>query len=84
MVDLCRLVDALLASVVGSDIDRTGHELLISLANENEVAHVSRYNQEKPKDEEARVVYAYLQRHPEEVPEFVHAIPPAEEMEKGD
>ncbi|KAF7557158.1 hypothetical protein G7Z17_g974 [Cylindrodendrum hubeiense] len=41
-VDLCRLIDALLKI---RESDRTGHELLIELANENNLDHITTYIQ---------------------------------------
>ncbi|KAL5328286.1 hypothetical protein ACEPPN_001784 [Leptodophora sp. 'Broadleaf-Isolate-01'] len=76
VVDLCELVDALLSGVSTPRINRSGHELLIDLANKNNVAYISKYIKERLRDEEARVVYMYLQRHEKEIHEFVNAIPP--------
>lgn len=77
-VDLCGVIDALLD---GHDNHRTGHELLIALANENNLAHVTGYIRTKLSDDEARIVYAYLRRHPERIREFVNAVPAAEQIQ---
>lgn len=77
VVDLCGVSNALLDGHVNH---RTGHELLIALANENNLAHVTKYIRTKLSDNEARIVYAYLRRHQERIQEFVNAIPPAEQM----
>lgn len=77
VVDLCELVDALLSGISTPRMNRSGHELLIDLANKNNVAHISKYIKERLKDEEARIVYIYLQRHKKELHEFVDAIPPS-------
>ena len=72
-VDLCGVLDAL----VGSSVDNhlSGQELLIRLANEKNRAHITRYIETKLTNDQARVVHAYLRRHPEGVEVFVRAIP---------
>ncbi|KAH6949174.1 hypothetical protein DER45DRAFT_606627 [Fusarium avenaceum] len=60
-VDLCRIADSLLDDT-GNHV--SGHELLIAWANQNNLS-----------SREARIVYAYLRKNPEEVEEFVNAIP---------
>jgi len=42
-VNLCGLIDALLDGTNSPEDKRTEHELLITLANENNVAHVTQY-----------------------------------------
>ncbi|KAH7246655.1 hypothetical protein BKA59DRAFT_439300 [Fusarium tricinctum] len=71
-VDLYRIADSLLDDVGNYD---SGHDLLIARANQNNVGHISRYIRSKLSNREARIVNAYLRRHPEEVEEFVDAIP---------
>jgi len=78
-VDLCGVIDALLDS---HGNHRTGHELLIALANENNLAHVTKYIRTKLSDDEARIVYAYLRQHRERIREFVNAIPAAEQIQR--
>ncbi|EAU36755.1 conserved hypothetical protein [Aspergillus terreus NIH2624] len=76
-VDLCGIVKALLGEI-GQD-DRSGHELLIEVANENHLAHITEYIQSKLTDTVARIVHACLRRHPERICEFIDAIPSAEQ-----
>ena len=77
VVDLCGMVDAL----SGYEDDRTGHELLTAMANENDLPHITEYIQTKLTDEEARIVHTHLRRHPERIAEFVNAIPPPERLQ---
>lgn len=77
VVDLCSMVDALLS---GYEDDRTGHELLIIMANENNLTHITEYIESKLTNEEARIVYIHLQWHPERLTEFFNAIPPPEQL----
>jgi hypothetical protein len=58
---------------------QTGHELLIELANQSNLSHITQYIQTKLDDDEARIVNIHLRRHPERVGEFVDAIPSPEE-----
>ncbi|KAJ0120058.1 Uncharacterized protein J7T55_000911 [Diaporthe amygdali] len=77
-VDLCSFTEA----IIGDESDhRSGHERLITLANEENRPNITRYIRKKLTDDEARILHAHLQRHPERVLEFVHAIPPPEEWE---
>ncbi|KAK3185245.1 hypothetical protein K4F52_005945 [Lecanicillium sp. MT-2017a] len=71
-VDLCGLTDVLVAD---SGDHRSGHDVLINRANENDVSYVSEYIRRKLSDREARIVNAHLKLHPEKVTEFVNAIP---------
>lgn len=77
VVDLCSVVATLLD---GRGDNRTGHDLLIGLANQHNLDHISQYIRTKLSDDEARIVYAHMRRHPERVTEFVNAIPKAGEM----
>ncbi|KAL4948366.1 hypothetical protein BDW69DRAFT_203592 [Aspergillus filifer] len=78
-VDLCGIVEALLE---GNDRDdRSGHDLLIEIANENNLAHITEYIQKKLTDSVARIVHACLRRYPERIPEFKGAIPSADEVQ---
>lgn len=79
VVDLCGVIDALL---VGHDSNKTGRELLIELAEGKDVGYISEYIKKKFSDDEARILYAFLQRRPHRVDEFVNAIP-SEEKIKG-
>jgi len=81
-VDLCGLVDALLDGTNSPEDKRTGHELLIALANENNVAHVTQYIRTRLTEDQARVVHIHFQRHPEKIQEFVDAIPPPEDVNR--
>jgi hypothetical protein len=76
-VDLCGVVDGLLD---GRDDHRTGHEL-IALANQNNLVHITQYIRTKLTDDQARIVYIHLRRHPESVAEFVNAIPSPEQLQ---
>lgn len=71
-VDLCGVIDMLLGSHEGN---KTGHQLLIALANRNNLSHITKYIETKLKDDDARLVHMYLRRHPERIREFVDAIP---------
>lgn len=77
-VDLSSTVEFLLSS---NEDGQSGHESLIKLANTNNLAHITKYVQEKLADYEARIVYAFLLRHPEQVNDFVDAIPSEEQLE---
>ena len=80
-VDLCGIAEALLD---GADTNgRSGHELLIGIANESNLAHISEYIRTKLTDNEARILAACLRRHPERISEFIDAIPSAEELENS-
>lgn len=72
VIDLCSAVAALLDS---SKRGKTGHELLIQTANENDLPHVAKYIRTKLSDDEARLLHAYLRRHPDCVKDFVNVIP---------
>jgi hypothetical protein len=64
VVDLCGVID----SLVDSHYDnRSGRELLITLANKNNLDHITKYIRAKLNDDQARKVYGYLQRHPERI-----------------
>ncbi|EMD69638.1 hypothetical protein COCSADRAFT_166614 [Bipolaris sorokiniana ND90Pr] len=67
VVDLCGLIYALLD-------DTSGRKNLIRLVKEKNVPHVSRYIRTDITEHEACVVYSYLQRHKEEIQEFIDAI----------
>jgi hypothetical protein len=79
VVDLCSLVTALLDI---HDIERTGHELLIELANEHNLERITQYIRTKLSEDEARIVFLHLQKHPDQITEFVNAIPNAEELQR--
>ncbi|KAF2659185.1 hypothetical protein K491DRAFT_217121 [Lophiostoma macrostomum CBS 122681] len=79
VVDLCQLIEALVADEVS---DETGYDLLIRLANERNQHHITKYIRTKFTENEARMLYVHLQRHSERLEEFVRAIPPPEKMEK--
>ena len=85
VVDLCGVVDGLLDSrdglLDGHDDHRTGHELLIAPANQNNLAHITQYIRTKLTDDQARIVYIHLRRHPERVAEFVNVIPSSEQVQ---
>lgn len=80
VVDLCSVVEGLLS---GYDGEKTGHELLIQLANRNNLSHITKYIKNKFVDSEARIIYTYLLQHPERIEEFVKAIPTKEEMDRN-
>lgn len=75
VVDLCGITNALL-DVQGNG--RTGHDLLVELGNQSNGANISDYVQAKLSDDEACIIYLYLQRYPEHIPEFVSIILEAE------
>jgi hypothetical protein len=80
VADLCGVAEAL----VGEEKDegKSGHELLIRIANAKGLGHISRYIRTKLTDDQARMVYVHLGLHPEKIQEFVEAIPPPEKVEK--
>ncbi|RTE76330.1 hypothetical protein BHE90_009198 [Fusarium euwallaceae] len=80
VVDLCGAVDALVYD--DDDANRSGHDLLIALANESNLTHITKHIRTKLTDQEALVLYAYLRRHPERKGEFSDAIPD-ESLMKG-
>jgi hypothetical protein len=77
VVDLCRVVDSLVA---GQEEGQDGHEMLIALANKHDKAHVSEYIRKKLSEHQARILCMHLQRHPERIAEFVDAIPAPQKM----
>jgi hypothetical protein len=77
VVDLCGVLDMLLG---GYQDHKTGHDLLIALANTNDLKHITQYIRTKLTDDGARIVNMYLRRHPERLAEFVNAIPPPETL----
>jgi len=78
VVDLCGIVEALLGSY---EDHQTSHDLLIALANKNNLAHITKYIQTKLSDDQARIIYVHLRLHPERVAEFVDAIPTEEQLQ---
>jgi hypothetical protein len=80
VVDLCAVLERLLD---GYDGHQTGHNLLVSLANQNSLEHITKYIRTKLTDDEARIVYAYLKRHPHRVQEFVDAVPSETRMKQA-
>ncbi|KAL5045930.1 hypothetical protein BDW71DRAFT_214856 [Aspergillus fruticulosus] len=79
-VDLCAVVDELLSSYRDAN-DQTGHERLVALASQENLAHVAQYIRTKLTEHQARLVHAHLQRHPESIKDFVDAIPTSEELQ---
>lgn len=68
-VDLCGIIKALLED--NDRDDRSGHDLLIKIANKNNLAHITEYIRQKLTDSVARIIYACLHRYPERIPEFI-------------
>ncbi|CZS83096.1 unnamed protein product [Fusarium graminearum] len=58
----------------------SGHDLLIALANQNNLAQISRYIRSKLTSREARIVDAHIRLHPDMVEQFVDAIPQESEI----
>lgn len=81
VVDLCGLVDGLLNVTAGPGDRQSGHERLIALANEQSLAHITKYIRTRLTENEARIVHMHLQGHKEEIQDFVDAIPSAGELE---
>lgn len=80
VADLCGAADALL----GNPNDHTsGHDLLVARANKQNSSHINKYIREKLNNDEARIVDAHLERHPERVKEFIDAIPPEKTIENA-
>ncbi|CVK96005.1 uncharacterized protein FMAN_13925 [Fusarium mangiferae] len=75
--DLCGIADALLND---SENNSSGHDLLIARANANNVSYISRHIKTKLSSQEARIVDAHLKLHPDQVQQFIDAIPPEEEV----
>ena len=72
VIDLCGVIEAL----IGDHKDRrSGHELLIDLANSQGRGYISRYIRERLSDNQARIIFAHLRLHEEKIDEFVRAIP---------
>ncbi|KAH8687362.1 hypothetical protein BGZ60DRAFT_501544 [Tricladium varicosporioides] len=82
VVDLCGLADGLLNVKAGLEDGQSGHERLIALANEQNVAHITKYIRTRLTENEARIVHIHLQRHPDGIKDFVNAIPSAAELDK--
>ncbi|KAF4454080.1 hypothetical protein F53441_3365 [Fusarium austroafricanum] len=75
--DLCGIADTL----NDSESHSSGHDLLITRANEHNLSYISKYIRSKLTCQEARIVDAHLRRHPHKVREFVDAIPPEAEAD---
>ncbi|KAF9772475.1 hypothetical protein IL306_009820 [Fusarium sp. DS 682] len=67
VVDLCSLAHNLLNDTGNRD---SGHDLLIARANQNNLAHISRYIKQKLSSTQARIVHTHLKLHPEMVQSF--------------
>ncbi|KAL4902702.1 hypothetical protein BDW74DRAFT_180402 [Aspergillus multicolor] len=78
-VDLCAVIEELLSNR-GDGNDQNGHDRLVALANQENRAHIAQYIRTKLTDHQARIVHLHLQRHPEQIREFVDTIPTAEEF----
>ncbi|KAF4235389.1 hypothetical protein CNMCM6457_003190 [Aspergillus fumigatiaffinis] len=76
-VDLCRIAEVLLGDVDRDD--RSGHDRLIDIANENNLAHITEYIRNKLTDSVARIISICLRRCPGRISEFIDAIPSADE-----
>jgi hypothetical protein len=72
VVDLCSIAEILLADYGSGS---SGHDLLVSLARQRKVAHVAVFIKERLTEPEARLVFEYLQHHPEHIDEFINTIP---------
>lgn len=72
IVDLCGVAEALVGEE--KDKEKSGHDLLIRIANENRQEHIEKYIRTKLTDDEARMVYVYLGKHSEKIKEFTDAI----------
>jgi hypothetical protein len=79
-VDLCGIAEALSGDVNRND--RSGHDLLIEIANERNLAHITEYIRSKLTDSEARIVHACLRRHTDRISEFIDALPSADQARK--
>lgn len=80
VLDLCSVVEAL---IDGSEGGQNGHDLLIALANEEHLGHITEYIRSKLTLNEALTIHSHLRRHPEDIAEFVNAIPSAEQLENN-
>ncbi|KAL4756436.1 uncharacterized protein BDW70DRAFT_166121 [Aspergillus foveolatus] len=80
-VDLCGIVEALLEE--NDQDDRSGHDLIIEIANRNNLTHITEYIRNMLTDSVARIVHACLRRCPEQIEEFKDAIPSAAEIRKS-
>jgi hypothetical protein len=72
VVDLCGIAEILLAEHGNGP---SGHDLLVGLANRQNLEHIADFIEERLTETEARVVYECLQRHPEQIDKFINAIP---------
>lgn len=77
-VDLCGIVETLIGDIDGDD--RSGHDLLIDIANKNNLAHITEYIRTRLTDNQARIVHGCLRRHPDRIREFIDAMPSADEI----
>lgn len=73
-IDLCSAIEGALAGD-GADEGLDGRQLLIRLANRRNRSHIKRYIEKSLKEHEARIIHAYLRRHPNAIDDFVAAIP---------
>ncbi|KAK8048249.1 hypothetical protein PG994_009979 [Apiospora phragmitis] len=78
VADLCGAADVLLKNF---DNERSGHDLLIARANNQKLSHITRYIKEKITDHEAHIINAHLDQHPEQVKQFIDAIPSEKTVE---
>jgi hypothetical protein len=72
VVDLCGIAKVLLAEHGNGP---SGHHLLVNMASERNLDHITDFIKERLTETEARIVYDYLQQHPEQIAEFITAIP---------
>ena len=79
-IDLCSVIEALVSDPSGH---QSGHDLLVSLAKQNNRAHIEKYIRAKLTDDEARFLYVYLQQEGREsqIDEFIAGIPSDETIE---
>lgn len=78
--DLCAAADAILGHVGGHG---SGHARLIARADQEGLPHIAKYIRGKLTDDEAYIVDVHLERHPEQVKEFVDMIPPEREIQRA-
>ncbi|OAA35269.1 hypothetical protein ISF_09987 [Cordyceps fumosorosea ARSEF 2679] len=78
VVDLCRIIEAFLDLRRIGDT-RSGHDRLIEIANSQNRAYIEKYIRSKLRNEEAEVLHRHLEQYPDQIHDFIEAIPTEDE-----
>ncbi len=78
VVDLCCIIEAILDLRRSGDT-RSGHDRLVEIANSQNRAYIEKYIRSKLTNEEAEVLHRHLEKYPDQIHDFVTAIPTEDE-----